>query len=925
MAVFFGKFSGHFPEQIEHGYYETDRTEMFDTLEVGDHVFAIGNGIIQLWKAKEWSFNGTFKRMTFDKINTNLGIGTNQLISIKAFQLTKTLIIYTVRQGQKAFYSIQLVNPEQLNELLNLEFYSNHSNYRTISIVVSEAEIDKMNINLLSKDGVLSVIRPDHCDNDVFMNFNDNASFIGKGQIQKDKTLKVIQTSNKPISFDPNQLSIRRVYDAYCCPYQVKKDTLKDFNLGNHAIYKVSIGPDEINDGDFEYFVNEQLIIVHGDTPPKGRSSHSQGANFNSSMQIGDYFYLTRGNKSVVLFGRITSISEPCTRSNLGQRGWQQREFELIEEPIVEAKYSGENKWWAPNNNSTFIKIPRSDIQTANRELFHPFFNLNIAFQNMNPENENNSSDPRFDSLNQILYGPPGTGKTYSTIDQVVSICEPSEYRKDDHEANKRVYDRLVKEGQVVFTTFHQSMAYEDFVEGIKPSSTDTGKIAYDVVNGIFKETCDKAKGVAGSKHTESNFDFNNTTYWKMSLGGKNRTDVSDWCIENNFIALGWGGDNDCTPLQGITKWESFRDKFIELFPEKVDESAFNIQAMYAFQNWMKKGDVVVISKGNKIVEAVGVIEEEYQFIPEPPFPYHHTRKVRWLATNMNAAPSLFLDINISQQTIYRFNSDDVKTEEFKKNFGTYTVESNQTQNYVLIIDEINRGNVSAIFGELITLIEEDKRLGAENELTVTLPYSKEKFSVPSNLHIIGTMNTADRSVEALDTALRRRFSFVEMLPDPKALRNKGTHGDGMIEDINLEELLTKLNDRIEVLVDRDHTIGHAFFINDKSMDDLKHTFKNKIIPLLQEYFYGNYQKMALVLGNSFFSIKEQKSVKFAEEAKDYDFSDQVYTIRDCTDNDFNFLNAIRKLINKPVKEDTEQPKEVNQEPESEVIEQDNG
>lgn len=251
--------------------------------------------------------------------------------------------------------------------------------------------------------------------------------------------------------------------------------------------------------------------------------------------------------------------------------------------------------------------------------------------------------------------------------------------------------------------------------------------------------------------------------------------------------------------------------------------------------------------------------------------------------------------------------------------------ESDPENKYAIFIDEINRGNISAIFGELISLIETDKRTGTEHELSVILPYSKKTFSVPKNLYIIGTMNTADRSVEALDTALRRRFSFVEMLPDPKLLSDKGTNGDGMIADINLADLLTVINDRIEVLVDRDHTIGHAFFINDKSPDDLKHTFKNKIIPLLQEYFYGNYQKMALVLGNSFFSIKEQKSVKFAEEAKDYDFSDQVYTIRDCTDEDFDFLNAIRKLMNKPVQKDNKQPEEATKEQESEVTEQANG
>nr|WP_294860482.1 AAA family ATPase [uncultured Fluviicola sp.] len=238
-----------------------------------------------------------------------------------------------------------------------------------------------------------------------------------------------------------------------------------------------------------------------------------------------------------------------------------------------------------------------------------------------------------------------------------------------------------------------------------------------------------------------------------------------------------------------------------------------------------------------------------------------------------------------SEQLIYKIE-DGIFKELCKR------AESDPNNQYAIFIDEINRGNVSAIFGELITLIETDKRKDGEHPMSAKLPYSKKSFTVPSNVDIIGTMNTADRSVEALDTALRRRFSFVEMLPEPELLENN------TIEGLNLATLLKTINERIEILVDRDHTIGHAFFINDKSIDDLKHTFKNKIIPLLQEYFYGNYQKMALVLGSSFFKITEQKSVVFAEKTTDYDFSGKVYTIHDCTNENFNFIEALHKLMN---------------------------
>ncbi|MCU4173795.1 AAA family ATPase [Carboxylicivirga sp. N1Y90] len=176
-------------------------------------------------------------------------------------------------------------------------------------------------------------------------------------------------------------------------------------------------------------------------------------------------------------------------------------------------------------------------------------------------------------------------------------------------------------------------------------------------------------------------------------------------------------------------------------------------------------------------------------------------------------------------------------------------------QAYAIFIDEINRGNVSQIFGELITLIEEDKREGEDNELSVVLPYSKTEFKVPPNLHIIGTMNTADRSVEALDTALRRRFSFEEMMPQPELIKDYGA-SEGEIEEIDLVALLHTINKRIEVLVDRDHTIGHSYFMQAATMEDLKLVFKDKIIPLLQEYFYGDYGKIGLVLGKGFVEKK---------------------------------------------------------------------
>ena len=160
---------------------------------------------------------------------------------------------------------------------------------------------------------------------------------------------------------------------------------------------------------------------------------------------------------------------------------------------------------------------------------------------------------------------------------------------------------------------------------------------------------------------------------------------------------------------------------------------------------------------------------------------------------------------------------------------------------YVLIIDEINRGNISKIFGELITLLEEDKRIGTTNHVTVSLPYTKEQFALPSNLYIIGTMNTSDKSIAQIDVALRRRFSFEEMMPSYEEL--------GEIDEIEVDKLLDKINKRVEFLLDRDHLIGHAYFVRVNTLEELIFTMTNKIIPLLQEYFYGDNEKVGMVLG----------------------------------------------------------------------------
>ena len=292
-------------------------------------------------------------------------------------------------------------------------------------------------------------------------------------------------------------------------------------------------------------------------------------------------------------------------------------------------------------------------------------------------------------------------------------------------------------------------------------------------------------------------------------------------------------------------------------------EKSFAAQAMLYFKNQMNVGDIVIIPIGLSQIQAIGQVTGEYEYRPEllPGAGYEHFRKVKWLIKDAAIPVEKIYGKQFSQQSIYCLNNLNMGYLEKLLSGSQEGASPGEAERYVLIIDEINRANISKVLGELITLIEPDKRLGEVNEVTVKLPYSREEFGVPANLHIVGTMNTADRSLALMDTALRRRFEFVEMMPQYQLLAKVELAG------IEIDKLLYTMNQRIEALYDREHTIGHAFFMplhTDPSLDTLAAIFANKIIPLLAEYFFEDWQKIRLVLGDN--QKTERPELQFVTE-----------------------------------------------------------
>lgn len=439
--------------------------------------------------------------------------------------------------------------------------------------------------------------------------------------------------------------------------------------------------------------------------------------------------------------------------------------------------------------------------------------------------------------LNLILSGPPGTGKTYQSVNHALSIIERrsiEELELEERTARHMRYEEYLEEGFIFFVTFHQSFTYEDFVEGIKPV-TRNGKISYEIQDGIFKQIAQAAR----RELVDDLMDAIPAPHELVEFKALYKSFIQYLKSEDfeNFTGPR-GGKLFLHRIERSGNLKVRKEKFFGLgmvSRKKLEKIYYEFQALDAedLQDPIAviKATVNVSDPENYLL----VLAELKQF------------EQSYLETASFADDLIPDESDLPALSVEKFSE----------------IARQTTERFVLIIDEINRANIPGVFGELISLIEPDKREGELETLRVILPYSKTEFSVPPNLYIIGTMNTADRSIENLDFALRRRFAFQSVQPQPSVISR--LNYQPLMDGIHLERMLLAINQRIALLLDEDHCIGHAYFLSIVSLHDLQTVFDRFIIPLLKEYFFASIGEIGMVLGKDFMIVKKNDPEIFAD------------------------------------------------------------
>lgn len=593
------------------------------------------------------------------------------------------------------------------------------------------------------------------------------------------------------------------------------------------AIWKLSHGLNDFSARERQHYLQAELGVMHGDT------AKGQGDDFKKAP-VGALFYLCHGNENLLLVGQFTSDPAPCEKGN----GWLQRRYRVLKSAIKTGGYQGGQKGWTPNYRSTFKLVGAHDLPEFESSLLKPYFGTDLAelaglagepieaasldvvpVPSPSAPPSITASKPVGSPVNRIYYGPPGTGKTF-TLTRLL--------KKEYEQAMQSVSTEQWR-SQVIA----EKIAVLRWWEGAAAALYDLGgkaKVA-DIAAHRFIQAIVAAKG-------------------RMQ----------------NVKQTLWGTLQHHTVIDSKTVNIKLR-----LGPAVFDKSADSV--------WRFAGDwqeacadlIALVDQLKAGLQDAGAVRR-YSFVT-----FHQSYGYEEFVEGLR--PVLNGDAEAGEVEY------EIRAGVFKE--LCRKARQAPDQRFAMVIDEINRGNISKIFGELITLIEADKRDpldGTPPAAEVTLAYSGEKFSVPANVDIIGTMNTADRSLALLDTALRRRFDFVALMPDIRAEKDPAAPDSAPLAGlvvtldsgvIDVRGMLQRINERIEALYDRNHCIGHAYLTTLVEVPDgttrfeaLAATFRNRIVPLLEEYFFEDWQKIRLVLADN---QKSDPRAQFIIEAENHE------------------------------------------------------